>query len=101
MTDETREQIKRDAAEWSVLQRFEGKAIITRNDTAVRDYADGATHQHPIAFSAGKREGRREAIEEALNIIDNFGPLNNWYDPRGDFAKAKGELIKELEKLKL
>lgn len=56
MTDETREQIKRDASK--VLYHPESEY-----------FRQGATHQHPIAFEAGKKEGWNEAIEAAIKAV--------------------------------
>lgn len=50
-------------------------------------WSEGATHQHPIAYSQGLAEGRRQAVEEC---IETLKALPNPFRSH----------IQELEKLK-
>lgn len=78
MTDETREQIKMDAE-----SAFQAKAEGNINywnaqpeDPEVifwkEIWSEGATHQHPIAYSQGLAEGRRQAVEEIEEVGINW-----------------------------
>lgn len=78
MTEETREQIKRDAHEYANDPNIPNKV------DAVQDFQMGATHQHPIAYAEGVNDGRRQAIEEALKLADKFsyGMIQDqWQEP--------------------
>lgn len=57
MTDETRDQIKKDASEWAdaMLQAEE--------DFDTSSFELGCEHQHPIAYEQGKKDGWDEAIK--------------------------------------
>lgn len=77
MTDETREQIKRDAAHYEEVD-----AYISAD---AGSFIDGATHQHPI----GIIHGIDGAIKCAMTNMDLFlGP------------RSMDRFIKELEALK-
>jgi hypothetical protein len=57
MTDETREQIKRDAHDWgtnrTVCEDFEANPY---------SFMQGAENQHPIAFEAGRKAGFNDCL---------------------------------------
>lgn len=59
MTDETREQIRKDAA------KFFRQTV---SCGVTHAFAQGATHQHPIAEKAGYNLG----LEDALKLIDQY-----------------------------
>lgn len=86
MTDETREQIKTDAAKWF------GDDFKRGNRSAIDIFKDGATHQHPIAFAQGLAEGRRQAIDDCIVRMKELFKI---------IANGEQEFVlKELEKLK-
>lgn len=88
MTDETREQIEIHARNFSKRNYFEPAADYIRDG-----FIEGATHQHPIAYSQGLAEGRRQAVEEALKELAHYKDL---FEYKEDYWQLK----KELEKLK-
>lgn len=90
MTDETMEQIKRDAEQF-----VKGLCGIDRAAKGwIREaHGVGATHQHPIAYSQGLAEGRRQAVEEAVRLaLSHQGHFGTRVDVQ--------DFIKKLEKLK-
>lgn len=87
MTDETRDQISRDAEDWC------DEMLQSEEDFDRYSFESGATWQHPISFSQGERAGREKAIDDVI-------ALYNIWDPYQEGDK-EDPFRKELEKLKL
>jgi len=80
MTDETREQIKRDASKFLMHPESEY-------------FKQGATHQHPISFEQGRKEERKQVINEVLRELANYKDLFEYKD---DYT----EVVKQIVKLR-
>jgi hypothetical protein len=87
MTEETREQIARDAK------------IIPYHSNPVKQAAIAMEHQHPIAFEAGRKEERIKTIKDCIQIVRNL-QIVSVATPSAIHNNALHSVIKELEALK-
>lgn len=83
MTNETREQIKKDA--WAASMQQSGSSTPCYE----KGYQAGATHQHSISFE----QGRKDAINNAIAIAMEFREAFETY-------ARHNELIQQLESLR-
>lgn len=100
MTDETRDisnevinQISDNSKKWTDANHNPSGSHYT---VGRNGYEAGATHQHPIAFEAGKKEGFNEGLAAALEFLrkDQNENYHAWVDGQLEYYK------KELEGLK-
>jgi hypothetical protein len=89
MTDETREQIKRDAENYTATPPQFHSSIKAIERSA---FINGCEHQHPISFSAGEKAGWNEAVDAALET------LRAWIGTSPFSPEEYNEFKTELEK---
>lgn len=90
MTDETREQIKRDTREWC------DEMLQLEEDFNSSSFEAGATHQHLISYAQGEKDGFNAGLKAALEFLckDQNENYHAWVDGQLEYYK------KELEGLK-
>ena len=84
MTDETREQIRIDA------KNYELSVGNTSSRYTDADFRAGATHQHPISFEQGRKEG----IKDAIASVKKYDAYSVHVD------SMKEDILKQLESLR-